>query len=248
MLQLLGLSGAGFIALCRVIRALGWIDDLPIFDFGFYIAILAEALATSVVVGYRAMQMRRERDDAISAKQELEDFAYSDELTGLPNRRAFSMAFSQFASRSDRSDQVSALAIIDIDNFKNVNDRYGHDVGDKVLIQVAAMMNSRCGRGDHLARFGGEEFALLVSAPTAERLVDFGQALVDRCAAYDFSDVRHDIGPVTISIGLHFLDNEHEIDLETSFRLADKALYSAKKAGRNRISFASPSKPERIAA
>jgi diguanylate cyclase (GGDEF)-like protein len=248
MVQLLGLSGAGFIALCRVVRALGWIDDLPIFDFGFYIAILAEALATSMVVGYRAMQMRRERDDAISAKEELEDFAYTDELTGLPNRRAFSIAYSQFAASSSGSDQKSGLAIIDIDNFKNVNDRYGHDVGDQVLIQVAAIMNRRCGRGDHLARFGGEEFVLLTSAQTADRLVHFAQALVDSCAAHDFGDAQHDIGPVTISIGLHFLDNENTVDLQTSFRLADKALYDAKKSGRNQLRFASPRKPDQIAA
>lgn len=248
MLLMMGLSGAGFIALCRIIRAFGWINDLPIFDFGFYIAILAEVLATSIVVGYRAMEMRRERDDALMVKQELEDIAYTDELTGVPNRRAFSMAFSKFATLRKNRDQIWALGVIDIDNFKNVNDRYGHDVGDKVLVQVASIMNSRCGHGDYLARFGGEEFAVLISGRTTNDVARFAQGLVDSCATHDFNDGEENIGQVTISIGLHLLDNESVGDLETSFRLADKALYDAKRAGRDRIRFASSNKPELIAA
>ena len=86
MLQLMGASGAGFIAICRIFTAMGWIDDLPVFDFAFYFAILAEVLATSVVVGYRALQMRRERDDAVRVKKGLEFIASTDDLTGLPNK------------------------------------------------------------------------------------------------------------------------------------------------------------------
>ena len=109
-------------------------------------------------------------------------------------------------------------------------------------------MNNHCGHGDYLARFGGEEFAILLSGRTTNDVARFAQELVDSCAAHDFSDGEENIGQVTISIGLHLLDRESGGDLETSFRLADKALYDAKRAGRNRIRFASPNKPELIAA
>lgn len=158
------------------------------------------------------------------------------------------MAFSKFAARQEIRERIWALGIIDIDNFKRVNDRYGHVVGDRVLKQVAAMLNSGCRPGDYLARFGGEEFVLLMSAHSPDELARFAQALVERCAACDFGDSGHDIGQVTVSIGLHFLDNTTEVDLETSFRMADKALYDAKKSGRNQISLTVTTKSERMAA
>jgi diguanylate cyclase (GGDEF)-like protein len=181
-------------------------------------------------------------------RQGLEDIAYTDELTGVPNRRAFSMAFSKFAALRKNRDQIWALGVIDVDNFKNVNDRYGHDVGDKVLVQVASILNSRCGHGDYFARFGGEEFAVLISGRTTNDVARFAQELVDSCAEHVFKNGEDNIGQVTLSIGLHVLDNESEADLETSFRLADKALYEAKRAGRNRMRLASPGQPELIAA
>ena len=248
MLQLMGLSGAAVIAICRITRAMGWIDDLPIFDFGFYIAILAAALTTSVVVGYRAMQMRRERDDALLVKQGLEEIAYTDELTGLPNRRAFLTAFSKFAARREKRDQIWALAIIDIDHFKKVNDRHGHAAGDMVLKQVAAILKSRCRDRDHLARFGGEEFILLFSARTKDDIARSAQRLVDICAKYDFKNPDHDIDQVTISMGICFLGDTVEADMDASFRIADNALYEAKKSGRNQISYALPNMPRLAAA
>ena len=248
MLQLLGGAGAAFIAICRIIRALGWIDDLPIFDFGFYIAILAEALTTSVIVGYRATQIRRERDIALRDKQGLETIAYIDELTGLPNRRAFTLIYSKFIASNKTQDRVWALGIVDIDHFKEVNDRHGHIVGDKVLKQVASVMNSQCGQGDYLARFGGEEFVLLISARTNDELRRFAQGIVDSCAAFDFKGADYDVGQVTISMGLQFLDKNTKANLETCFRITDKALYEAKKSGRNQIGFVLPDKPDLIAA
>lgn len=100
--------------------------------------------------------------------------------------------------------------------------------GDEVLKQLAAVMKSRCRQGDHLARFGGEEIVLLMSARTADDLMRFGQRLVESCAAYDFKTAEHDATPVTISRGLHIVDDSGA-DLEPSFRIADKALYDAKK-------------------
>ncbi|MEP0190632.1 MAG: diguanylate cyclase [Erythrobacter sp.] len=248
ILQLLGLSGAAFIAICRVVRAMGWIGDLPIFDFGFYIAILAEALATSIVVGYRAMQMRREHEEALLVKRGLEEIAYTDDLTGIPNRRAFQAEFSEFFESEEKRDQACAIAIIDIDNFKKVNDQYGHAAGDMVLMQVAAIIKSQCRQGDYFARFGGEEFVLLLSSGTREDIARSAQRFVESCAAYDFKSSEHDIGQVTISIGLNFLSNYAEADLETNFRLADKALYKAKKSGRNQINCALPDNLEFAAA
>src|SRR3546814_10545167 len=89
MLQLMGLAGVGLVAVSRVLRANGVIADLPIVDLGFYIAVLIEAFTTSVVVALRALALRQQRDRIAQERDQVMELAQTDELTGIPNRRAF---------------------------------------------------------------------------------------------------------------------------------------------------------------
>lgn len=165
--------------------------------------------------------------------QQLAEF---DELTKAWNRRAFTGMATQQLQMAHRVGRHAAVLMIDIDFFKKVNDTYGHLVGDIVLAEVAARMQRSLRDGDILARFGGEEFVLLLldAAPVnsmmvAERL---RQAVAGSVIEADESSLQ-----VTVSIGLCNLELEAEQapDLEKLLHRADMALYHAKRTGRNRV-------------
>jgi len=177
MLQLLGLSGVGLVAVSRVLRANGVIADLPIFDLGFYTAVLIEAFTTSVVVALRALSLRRERDRIEQERDQVMHLAQTDELTGIPNRRAFITRFDSIFARSDRRQGMHALMILDIDHFKQVNDNFGHALGDEILQQFAGRLRDACRAEDLVARFGGEEFLLLARFQGEARIRDFAERL-----------------------------------------------------------------------
>ncbi len=155
----------------------------------------------------------------------LNDEAMTDPLTGLCNRRGFNM----LAARCGSEHEQCAIAI-DIDHFKKINDLYGHDAGDAVLVSLSALLRETCRTGDVISRFGGEEFIVLLpytsladAARTAERIREAVSA-----AAFPFA------GTVTVSAGVATLedcDGEREVLLCR----ADKALYEAKGAGRNAV-------------
>jgi diguanylate cyclase (GGDEF)-like protein len=157
------------------------------------------------------------------AKREADRLGRIDPLTGLANRRAFYEAAEGFGGG------VVALAIVDIDRFKRINDHNGHAMGDRVLQAVAALMQDQLGDLGVVARLGGEEFALIsAERPTheiRERLQTFRQRLAGAPAA---GRAIH----VTVSIGFACRRNG---DLDALYAAADKALYVAKSAGRDRV-------------
>ena len=162
-------------------------------------------------------------DDLID---ELRRAALTDPLTGLPNRRAF---FDELA-KAAVAGEPAVVAMIDIDHFKAVNDRFGHAAGDEVLRQVATIARGSFRAADCVARIGGEEFAVILRAITLEQASGVCQRLVDR-----LSDIRLECpgGPVrvTISTGIAAIADNGEAALAS----ADEALYQAKRAGRSRL-------------
>ncbi|MGE0191635.1 MAG: diguanylate cyclase [Planctomycetota bacterium] len=160
-----------------------------------------------------------------------------DALTGLPNRRAFERAFARELERARRARRGLGLAVVDIDHFKAVNDELGHDLGDVVLREVARRLADALRETDLVARWGGEEFILLL--PEVEAGADEGLGLAvervrERVAAFPV-ELGGDRPPrtVTVSIGLASLARgDQTADL---MRRADQALYRAKRAGRNRV-------------
>jgi diguanylate cyclase (GGDEF)-like protein len=158
-----------------------------------------------------------------------EESALLDELTGLHNRRFFNMQLSKELERSRRSQNSFSLLLVDVDYFKRYNDTYGHLAGDSALRQVAALLKTTARHMDHVTRYGGEEFVVILPQAGKEEAL---QAAERHRKAVEEHQFEYD--NLTISIGASTFpeDADHEADL--LFR-ADFALYEAKKCGRNKI-------------
>jgi diguanylate cyclase (GGDEF)-like protein len=159
--------------------------------------------------------------------QENHRLANHDELTGLPNRRAFFAQAGALLSRSRRSTDIFACAIADIDFFKRINDTHGHDTGDRVLKALAAALTDLSSDNTVLARLGGEEFAVagMFASEAAARI--WFEALVREVEHRHPADL-----PVTISLG--WCEAETGETLSSQLSRADHALYEAKSRGKNR--------------
>jgi len=173
----------------------------------------------------------------IERARQLQSLLEHDGLTGLLTHSAFAERLRQAWLARRRHPRAAVLVMLDIDEFKKVNDQYGHGVGDRVLYSLAALLKRRLRQTDSIGRYGGEEFAILLedlSAPQAERLIDLLRV--------EFADSRHELFGgepfhVTFSCGLASLTSGDET-LESWKLRADEALYVSKRNGRNRVSIA----------
>jgi two-component system, cell cycle response regulator len=160
------------------------------------------------------------------------EHAHIDPLTGLPNRRALMERLQLEWARIERHGGRLSFIMTDIDYFKSINDRFGHQMGDKILQQLGGVLSGQCREGDLPARFGGDELAIVVpgeNATTAAHLAErCRHEIAKACVA-----VRQDMITVTASFGV--ADTEGVSSLGTLMRRADEALYQAKKAGRNQV-------------
>ena len=215
------------LGIARAVWALGLVGGLSItIAMSPLILMAIEALMSAFAVSWRVGQLRTERDAARALEADLRHVADTDQLTGLFNRRAFiDRALAPRARTGDR------LLIIDIDQFKLVNDRSGHQAGDDVLAAVGQMIARTVPPGSLVGRIGGEEFAVLVAAEPVDMLPEH------LCRAVESTETLEGL-TVTISVGVA---DRHIVD-EASFRLAyyaaDQALYRSKHGGRNRVSHA----------
>ena len=170
--------------------------------------------------------------------------AHYDELTKLPNRVLFADRFSQSIAHSKRTNTMLAICFLDLDNFKPVNDTYGHDVGDKYLIEVAKRLKGAIREQDTVSRQGGDEFTLLLgdidSKTQCEQLLKRINTTLSR--TYFINDAPHRI---SASIGATLYPND-DIDLDTLVRHADQAMYQAKLAGKNQQTFFNPENDQQI--
>lgn len=191
-----------------------WIDNSTIFALAF------EALLSSVAIAYRIRLLSKERDFAVAQEAVQRRLADTDPLTGLLNRRAF---LDQAIGRPG----MQQLLLIDIDHFKAVNETLGHDGGDEVLRVFARVMRQVAPEGGLVARLGGEEFALL--SPPGSEIDPDGLLARLRAARMPFDlDVTASIGACRGGIA-------REGDWKSLYRAADRALFDAKAAGRDRV-------------
>jgi len=164
--------------------------------------------------------------------------ASTDYLTGLANRRTVSSAGERAFHSAQRQAQPLSVAVIDVDHFKGVNDRYGHDSGDLALKHIAGMLEKAGRKNDLLGRHGGEEFVVLFDQADREKSL----AAAERLRAGVQENVLEVDGksiPLTVSIGLATYQ-ESDRSFNDLLRRADQALYAAKKNGRNRVEIAEP--------
>ncbi|XZG71095.1 diguanylate cyclase [Chitinibacteraceae bacterium HSL-7] len=163
------------------------------------------------------------------ALHELNQAAMTDALTGVYNRRALEAAFEQI----DQGDgAVNTVVMVDIDHFKQINDLFGHAIGDRVLAQLGALLRENCRQNEVIARYGGEEFCLLLAVPNAALAQSIVERLRKRVSESDWSGILGSTS-CTLSAGLA-LRHPNEPVRQTLQR-ADRALYEAKRAGRNQL-------------
>ena len=204
---------------------------------GGVIFTLCAAVLALLALFRREMKRRAMAERALAAAaDELQHLARTDALTGLPNRRAFDAGLAREWRRAIRMGEPISLMMLDADHFKAFNDRHGHQRGDEVLRTIAACLQRTTRRpGDLPTRYGGEEFAVVL--PNTDEAGALKLAELIR-AAVEALDIRHPdspVGRVTVSVGVGTLSPLVGWDSALLLRVADAALYGAKRQGRNRV-------------
>jgi diguanylate cyclase (GGDEF)-like protein len=192
----------------------------------------------ALTLDVRALQaevssLRAERDSLATTLRHTETLSLTDELTGLPNRRAFVQRLDQEISRGQRTGQPLAMVLLDIDNFKSINDCHGHYVGDMILRCYAQSMIRELRQHDLLARYGGEEFVLLLPETSLDDARNALDKLSRRIRREPLDAGGTSLDLPTFSAGIACL---HAGESSTSLiNRADQSLYLAKRLGRNRV-------------
>lgn len=213
--------------------------------WGLMGTILAIAFAAQMVMNSRSA-LHRERRLVRTAAQlrevsaELDRLARTDPLTGILNRRAFFDLLGVEFRRSRRYSRHLSVLMLDLDNFKRVNDQWGHPFGDYVLKATAHIIAANVRESDILGRYGGEEFALALPETARDQAIVVGEKLRQALEAFEFrSDgLPSPDGPplkMTISIGVASMPVEMDQDEFELIHRADRALYEAKRSGKNQV-------------
>lgn len=174
------------------------------------------------------------QDKLKQSNQMLEKLAFYDELTGVLNRRAGNASFQVELERCIRKDHNICIAMVDIDHFKAINDTYGHQVGDKVLREVAAILKKTLRPYDVVCRYGGEEFMLIAEINTAAETEQLLERVRKKIAETTIPVDDKQIS-VTASFGALVKTPKSHLQMSDLVKQADMALYEAKATGRNRV-------------
>jgi diguanylate cyclase (GGDEF)-like protein len=172
---------------------------------------------------YREIQTSRAR---------LQEFSFKDEVTGLYNRRFFSVRLEEEISRYRRFNHPVSVVLLDLDGLKAVNDELGHAAGDETLRGMAEILLKHSRGINVICRYGGDEFAILLVETSKGGARQYADRIRDIVAAHRFGHGR----PVTASFGIAALPEDAAPDPSELIRAADEALYAAKRAGKNRVS------------
>ena len=190
------------------------------------VGVMVEASIWALALGLR---LRRDREVHVHALQ----LAQHDSLTGLCNRRGLLERALPVLAASKRHGRPAALILLDLDHFKSINDRHGHDAGDRTLVAVADRVRGLCRVEDVIARWGGEEFLVLLPDTALEAAAAFAERL--RAALASMAVTLADGSAVTLTASLGVSGCTGATSLDGLLRQADAALYAAKQAGRDRV-------------
>lgn len=206
-----------------------------LWDATWWLWHIIRFLALSVVLSYFFYLFYQQTETTRIHAQKLETLAFRDSLTQLPNRSLFYQQLTQTLSQARRDKTRIALMFIDLDRFKIVNDTLGHDVGDHLLVEVAARLQKSLRQADLLARMGGDEFTVILHGDQNQHTAGLvAQHLIDALKPpYHIHGHHIEIGA---SIGIAFYPSDSP-DVNSLMRLADTAMYAAKNSGRNSYCF-----------
>ncbi|GIO36431.1 GGDEF domain-containing protein [Paenibacillus antibioticophila] len=211
--------------LCRTIMP--WIPIIPVsmFEPGLYQNLSFLTLYLIMMLGNTGfVLLSKERAD-----RELLKLASYDDLTGALNRRSFTLKAQKLLEAKDRKSPASFI-LLDIDHFKQINDGYGHDAGDRVLENIAFIVSSSLETSSLFGRFGGDEFAILLP----ESGVEESDVIAERVRrSVESLEIRYGLKASTISMGIVTVPPDQDIPLEELYTTSDLALYRAKQLGRN---------------
>lgn len=242
LFQLVAVAAIGITCLLFVLAI--WINNRilisPILNISKFTAGIAAGrnerqptVISNDELGRLSEDINRMADSLQSMYKRMEQLAHTDALTGMMNRRAFEQIATRELELNRRHKRKLGLVMLDIDHFKNINDTYGHAIGDEVLKYVTRVCNETLRASDYCFRIGGEEFVLLLHEAGREHV----GAVADRCrrslAEKPWTDGVNTI-PLTASFGVSCSPRDGET-VDELLKAADKALYKAKSNGRNRI-------------
>lgn len=222
-------SALTFTVLIGPIIAAYALGSVPAWGPNFPVMVVNLALAqlTYVAMLFAIALMRTDFARTTERAKAMQALAVTDALTGLPNRRALTELLTAQMALSYRGEQTLSVVLIDVDHFKQVNDRHGHAVGDAVLVQLGEVLQSQVRVSDRVGRWGGEEFLVVAPATTLWAAADVAERIRQSVAEWPFAHQQE----VTISLGVtQVLPGD---GLDTLLQRADRALYRAKQRGRN---------------
>lgn len=205
-------------------------------DYSLFIKILIAVLFIIGIVVYHNRKLSYMNTQLHKLQDELLDQAHRDHLTGLYNRRYFSDIARSILQLGKRNHQKTGIIIIDIDKFKLINDTFGHNIGDDILKHLSKLLLNRVRASDIVARFGGDEFVVLLPCTNVDDSIDMASKIRKLVANQSINLTDGKSLKFTISLGIaEVLDSDDDINL--SLIRADKALYKAKNSGRNRAEY-----------
>jgi two-component system, cell cycle response regulator len=181
------------------------------------------------------LRIKRLQDELELKNRELERLSISDGLTGLFNHRHIHDLLAEEYERVERTNDCMSVAMFDLDRFKSVNDTYGHQAGDKVLVALADILRDTARDIDRLGRYGGEEFIALLPETCIDDAAVFVERVRREVSRHHFDIGRDEPLHMTISAGVATYPHDLVDSVETLVKLADQALYAAKAGGRDRI-------------
>lgn len=184
--------------------------------------------------------IEQQKDELSLAYQQLDLISREDPLTKLSNRRDFIEKFQDEIHRFERKRGPFSIVMGDIDDFKKINDQHGHDCGDFVLVKVSELMRAAVRKLDCVARWGGEEFILMLPGTPLEGAIKVSEDIRERIqnSRFSFKDI-----PLSITITFGVCAFEWGMDMYSCIACADKALYKGKHQGKNRVIEAAPEEP-----
>lgn len=188
-----------------------------------------------VVLSERVRSHNRVIADSFGELKKFERHATTDALTSLANRHAMEDSFPQEIARCLENDSPVSMVMIDVDNFKQFNDMFGHIAGDRALSAVSKILRTQFRPGDLLVRYGGDEFAVLLPSVNTERAMEIAQR-VRKAVSGETGDGTDSLIQIPLKISMGVAELQPSGTLDSLIRAADKALYRAKHAGRDMVS------------
>lgn len=222
-------------------------------DYLFTIPLVVEKNLSFAKVRRENEQLRLKLEQALKdvqdknaqleeSLQRVEQMAATDPLTGLYNRRHFGRVLDQLFAEAHRYDKDLSCVMIDLDGYKQINDSCGHQIGDQILVTAGKVISANMRRMDVAARYGGDEFVLLLPHANAEEAAHVAQRIREEFRAATAQLLKREKG-ISMSIGIGSLKGSNPPHADQLVARADTALYQAKEAGRDRIMLAQPQQP-----